>query len=196
MFIPYMKKYISSPDGVAKMGPFTILALSLSFVAMGFYPYLHNYGNHSGMGIIAYLKLMNLEFIAATMVAPVVLWALLIYTYKGRMLGVTLTDTEVIIDGLRKPAAINIADIATMAQPSPRDLMMARYTGSRTKNSIWGFVGPFYHKDYGPMQWYCTKRKNYVLLTTTANNKIVLTVDDHYDFMHSLLQLQPGIKEI
>lgn len=183
-------------DGVAKAGPVTIVALSISFVVMGFYPYLHNYSLHSSMSIAAYLKLMNIEFVAATMVTPVALLALVIYTYKGRMLGVTLTDTAIVIDGLRKPASIPIAEIATMAQPSPKDLMMARYTGSRTKNSIWGFVGPFYHKAYGPMQWYCTKRKNYVLLTTVNNNKIVLTVDDHFDLMHNLLQLKPDIKEV
>jgi hypothetical protein len=189
-----MKIYNSSLDGFAKVGSVTLLTLSVGFMALGVYPFLNHYSSNSHLSFIAYLKLLNAETIGIAFITPVVLWLLTAFTYRNRMVGVTLTDKAILINGPRKPKIILLSEIATATQPTTAELMNARYTGSRIKNSVWGFIGTFYNKANGYMQWYCTQKKNYILLTTTAKTKIVLTVDNPTEFMKDLHAVKPDLQ--
>jgi hypothetical protein len=43
---------------------------------------------------------------------------------------------------------------------------------------LFGYYGKFRNKTFGNMTWYATQQKNYLIIETTNNRKIVLTPDD------------------
>ena len=51
---------------------------------------------------------------------------------------------------------------------------------------LFGYYGKFYNRTLGWMNWFATQRKNYIILETTGNDKIVLTPDNAEEFMTAL----------
>ncbi|HMG16437.1 MAG TPA: PH domain-containing protein [Saprospiraceae bacterium] len=43
---------------------------------------------------------------------------------------------------------------------------------------LFGYYGYFYNRKQGKMTWYATQKRNYVILLTNTDKKIVLTPDD------------------
>ena len=48
---------------------------------------------------------------------------------------------------------------------------------------LFGYYGKFANKKLGMMTWYATRRDNAVLVTTTADKKIIITPDDPAKFV-------------
>ena len=121
-------------------------------------------------------------------IIPLALLMLLMYMLKPSAL--VLDGGSLTIMRLFKPVTIQLSDIA-MARP----LDASEVKGSlRTfgNGGLFGYFGKFYNSQFGHMTWYCTQRKNYVLLEKRDGKSIVLSPDDPTAFLRELKAQMPG----
>lgn len=124
--------------------------------------------------------------------APALLGVMLIAFWLYRPEGIELTDDALVIS--RKTSAVSIpySDIVQITLPENKDLRLAVRTFGN--GGLFGYTGKYYKQPYGSMTWYCSQRKNYVLLETTAGKKIVVTPDERDAMVSDLRRRIPTIK--
>ncbi len=121
--------------------------------------------------------------------APALLTVMLIAFWLYRPEAIEITDDALVIKRKISTISIPYADIVQIALPENNDLRLAVRTFGN--GGLFGYTGKYYKQPYGSMTWYCSQRKNYVLLETTAGKKIVATPDER-DAMVSDLRRRLG----
>jgi hypothetical protein len=58
---------------------------------------------------------------------------------------------------------------------------------------LFGYTGKYYNSRFGKMTWYCTQRKNYVLLILSDKKKIVITPDNPAELLVPVKRLMIGV---
>jgi len=105
---------------------------------------------------------------------------------------VTLTDEAVVVERKISKVSIPYPDIVQVTLPENKDLRFAVRTFGN--GGLFGYTGRYYKQPYGSMTWYCSQRKNYVLLETSAGKTIVVTPDER-DAMVNELKTKIKTKE-
>lgn len=75
-----------------------------------------------------------------------------------------------------KDQTIAIRSIKNVFLPEKETMMWTKRTLGN--GGLFGYYGKFSNENYGDMRWYATRRDNYLMIETNANQKIVLTPDD------------------
>lgn len=109
-------------------------------------------------------------------IAPVLLTVMLAAFWLYRPEAVTLTDEAAVVERKISKISIPYSDIVQVTLPEDKDLRFAVRTFGN--GGLFGYTGKYYKQPYGSMTWYCSQRKNYVLLETSAGKKIVVTPDE------------------
>lgn len=118
---------------------------------------------------------------------------MLIAFWLYRPEAIELTDEALVVKRKISTVSIPYADIVEITLPDNKDLRLAVRTFGN--GGLFGYTGKYYKQPYGPMTWYCSQRKNYVLLETTAGKKILVTPDDR-DAMMSDLRRRLGAEKL
>ncbi|MBL7691787.1 MAG: hypothetical protein JNM41_09335 [Flavipsychrobacter sp.] len=129
--------------------------------------------------VTGYKSIGEMEGSPATIVAfigPVLLTVMLVAFWLYRPEAVTLTDEAVVVDRKISKISIPYSDIAQIILPEAKDMRFAVRTFGN--GGLFGYTGKYFKQPYGSMTWYCSQRKNYVLLETSAGKKIVVTPDE------------------
>lgn len=123
--------------------------------------------------------------------APVLLGGLLITFYGYKPLGITITTAEVGINRKLAPVSIPYSEISTVQLLEDKDLSGAVRTFGN--GGLFGYTGKYYKNPFGSMTWYCTQRKNYLLIEKKDGKKIVITPDQPLDLLASLKEHAPHL---
>lgn len=178
-----MKTFSSKLDFTAVIALATMLLMGTWFLYMGFSPYFEHY---SQMSYTDYLKLQNERFLVYVLVMPVLMAVMLYYSYWNRVRMIQIADGMLTVVRKRKPATIALSDIASVTTVPAKEIGYSTYQESTWRRSLVGFTGKYYNKNFGDMQWYCTKSKNYVLLTLKDNRKVAFTPDEPEEFVNEV----------
>ncbi len=130
-------------------------------------------------GVTGYKSIGEMEGWPTTMLAflaPVLLTAMLIAFWLYRPEAITLTDEAIVMERKISKISIPYSEIVQVTLPENKDMRFAVRTFGN--GGLFGYTGKYYKQPYGSMTWYCSQRKNYVLLETSAGKKIVVTPDD------------------
>lgn len=138
-------------------------------------------------GVTGYKSIGEIEGGLTTIVAflaPVLLTAMLIAFWLYRPAAVTLTDEAVVVERKISKISIPYSDVVQVTLPEHKELRFAVRTFGN--GGLFGYTGKYYKQPYGSMTWYCSQRKNYVLLETSAGKKIVVTPDERDAMVNEL----------
>jgi hypothetical protein len=172
-----MKKFPSSLDRMAKAVPYFLVALTIVILAVGFLGY--NLTDHDPLALIPILS------------GPLIIIGVLISMYYLKPLALAVDDNGITVERKIKPVLIRFTDIS-----EARILPAGDMTGAiRTfgNGGLWGYTGQFYSRKMGSMTWYCTQRRNYILLHKTSGKKIIITPDDPSGFLNEVRTMQPAL---
>ncbi len=169
-----MKRYSSSMDGLAKTVPVLVAGLVAASL---------------GVSLWAARDESTLIIVCTSILPLVTLIVILGGTWKARIKCITLDDNAITIERSLWPATIMLADIKSIRKVD--DMMFALRTFGN--GGMFGYTGSFYKKSIGRMQWFCSQRKNYVLMETTSGKKIVITPDEREEFMKDVEKKAPYV---
>jgi hypothetical protein len=123
------------------------------------------------------------------LIIPILLFGLVIVMYVYRTKAVIIDDNGIVIDRIAKRVTINYSDIHSVK--TVPDMRFAIRTFGN--GGVFGYTGYFYKKGIGSMRWYCTQRRNYILIEKTNNKKIVVTPDDPDGFISDIQAIHPEL---
>lgn len=123
-------------------------------------------------------------------IAPVLLITLLIAFYILKPRYITADTSELAIHSITRPVSFPYHTICSVSKVSSKDMSGAVRTFGN--GGLFGYTGKYYNSRLGKMTWYCTQRKNYILLTLTNNKKIVITPDDPEALLEELRSVAPA----
>ena len=118
-------------------------------------------------------------------VIPIVIISIAMFILSP--LSVTVDDHSIMIIRRAKPVTIEFSDIAGISKVA--DMKFALRTFGN--GGLFGYTGQYYKKGIGSMTWYCTQRKNYLLIEKTNGKKIVITPDDPDGLIQDIKQTHP-----
>lgn len=168
-----MNRHPSSTDTLAGIIiPLLVFALTIS-TAVFSYKATHN----ASTTYIAYL-------------APVLLLTLLVAFYILKPLYITADADALTIHRIYGPASFPYTTIYSISMLSNKDMSGAVRTFGN--GGLFGYTGKYYNSRFGKMTWYCTKRKNYLLIILTNNKKIVITPDNPAELLMELSKNAPA----
>jgi hypothetical protein len=130
-------------------------------------------------GVTGYKSIGEMEGGPTTILAflgTVLLTIMLITFWLYRPEAVSLTEEALVVERKVSKISIPYSDIVQITLPEDKDMRFAVRTFGN--GGLFGYTGKYYKQPYGSMTWYCSQRKNYVLLETSAGKKIVVTPDD------------------
>lgn len=158
--------------------------MGLFFLSMGLVPY---FKQSSHVSYYEFLKhQQNDRVIPYVILTPALITILLLLSYRKRVRGLQVDDGKIEVDRRNKKVEIPLSSIETITTIPAKDLMLSTYQGGVFRKSLVGFTGKYYHKNFGEMQWYCTKSNNYVLVTLKDKEKIVFTPDEPERFVNEV----------
>ncbi len=178
-----MKTFSSKLDFTAIIALAVMSLMGIWFLYMGFSPYFVHF---SHLSYTDYLKLQNERFLVYVLVMPVVLFVILYYSYWNRVRMIEISDGTLTVVRKRKLTTIAMSDIASVTTVPATEIGFSTYQDSTWRRSLVGFTGKYYNKNFGDMQWYCTKSKNYVLITLKDKRKIAFTPDEPERFVNEV----------
>jgi len=172
-----MKRFISSLDKTSSIITWSIAALAVVILLVSIRAYKRSDGDP-----------LILVFSG---IAPVLLIGIMLGMYFFRIMAITLNDTSLTIERQIKPVNINYQDIKSVRKVQDEEMKMTIRTFGN--GGLFGYTGLYYNKKLGSMNWYCTQRKNYILIVKTNNKQLVITPDDPDSFMRELRLIKPGL---
>jgi hypothetical protein len=166
-----MPNYISSPDRLPKIKMWSLLAIVL-IVAIILYFIIFKPEKESlaGLGVF---------------VTVVVIYIGMILMYFQKPESIEITDRGVIIRLRINPLIIPFFNIKSIRKAEAND-MNGVILSSLIYSLSFGYSGMYWNKNMGDMWWYCSQRKNYIIIDTNNNTRIVITPDDPEGFMKDL----------
>jgi len=160
-----MKRYACSLDATARYIPWLIVALAIFIFFTGV--------SQNGIG--------NIDFFIS--VLPVLILAVLVIAmYLLKPLAITMDENMITIERKIRPVVIPLSDVLSVQRVDSMRYIFRTFGNG----GVFGYTGIFYKKGIGSMTWYCTQRKNYVLIEKTNGKKIVITPDEPEEFMKDL----------
>jgi hypothetical protein len=124
------------------------------------------------------------EYVLEIAPAAFILLSLDISMYLLKPLSVNVAADAIVVDRKIKPVQISFTDIKEIRLVEPSDMRMSIRTFGN--GGVFGYTGLYYNRKMGSMRWYCTQRKNYVLIATTKGKKMIVTPDEPGAFMNEL----------
>eukprot|EP01041_Mallomonas_annulata_P000231 gene231-416_t len=171
-----MNKYTTSTDTLAgTIIPLLVGALVISTAVYGYKatlnapPTLNTY--------IAYI-------------APLLLLTLLVAFYILKPLYITADADALTIHRMVGPVSFPYSTIFSISMLSNKDMSGSIRTFGN--GGLFGYTGKYYNSRLGKMTWYCTQRKNYILLILSDNKKIVITLDNPAGLLMELRKNAPA----
>lgn len=107
-------------------------------------------------------------------ITPALLLGISIAMYFLRPLSVKIYDFSITINRKIKPVIIEFSEVRAISKVHDMKFAMRTFGNG----GLFGYTGKYYQKDIGSMTWYCTQRKNYILIEKTNGKNIVITPDD------------------
>jgi hypothetical protein len=101
--------------------------------------------------------------------------ALYLLAYSYRPIKYVLDATHLIIRRRIKDVKIPVSEIRDAFLVRKESMTWTERTGGN--GGLFGFYGAF-KNTFGPMTWYATRLKNYIMIETTDNDRIVITPDN------------------
>ena len=178
-----MKTFSSKLDFTAIIALVVLSLMVIWFLYMGLSPY---FMHASHMSYTDFLKLQNERFLVYVLVMPVATTVILLHSYWNRVRMIQIADGALTVVRKRKPAKILLSDIASVLAIPAKEIGFSTYQESSWRRSLVGFTGKYYNKNFGEMQWYCTKSKNHILVTLKDNRKIAFTPDEPERFVNEV----------
>ena len=167
-----MKRYECSLDQFAKYVPWFIIGLCIYVVS-----------KKTIIVQAAHKDIMLVPVIFVTVLLP----GIVIAMYLLKTIAVIVDENAITIERKIRPVVINFSDIVSVKR-----VENMRYTIRTFGNGgVFGYTGMYYKKGIGFMRWYCTQRKNYILIEKTNNKKIVITPDDPESFIKDIEAKNP-----
>ena len=166
-----MRSFPSSLDKIATLVPYFLVALAL---------------------LIAVPEYFNLKqgnavpweyWLAIAPVCTIIL-GLDIAMYFLKPISVNIEADTIVIDRKVMPVRIGFSAIKEIRTVDNADMRMSIRTFGN--GGVFGYTGLYYNRKMGSMRWYCTQRKNYVLIVTTKGKKMIVTPDEPESFMNVL----------
>jgi len=179
-----MKTFTSKLGTSAYMGIIVLFAMILLFLSMGLVPYFKHSSHVSYYEFLKFQK--NDRVIPYVVLTPALLAILLYSSYRKRLRCLQVTDGTLVVDRCSKKVVIPLSTIESITAIPANDMMHFTYEGGFFRKSMIGFIGKYYHKNFGEMQWYCTKSINYVMVVLKDKQKIVFTPDEPEDFVNEV----------
>lgn len=172
-----MKTFTSSPDRIATTVPYLLILIALVPLILGIF------------------KHQELEKSPAILIAfatgPAIVITLNIYMFLYRTLSINIDTDNIIINRKLKPVTISLSGIKSIREIS--DSEMKNTIRTFGNGGLWGYTGWFYNRNLGKMLWYCTQRKNYILIEKTDNKKIVISPDKPDELIQFIRLLAPQL---
>ena len=167
-----MKRYPCSLDKFATYTPWFILGLAIYIVAKSLM-----ITQYTGPGII------KIPIIVVLVLLP----GIVIAMYMLRTHAIIVDEYSITIDRKTRPVVISFSDILYIKRVDTMKYAIRTFGNG----GVFGYTGLYYKKGIGSMRWYCTQRKNYILIEKTNNKKIVITPDDPEGFMRDIEAKNP-----
>lgn len=171
-----MTKHYTSPDTIAG----TIVPASLATLTI----------------ITATFAVINTTTATSTpelilpFLAPALILTLLIVFYLYRSHYITIHQDALEIYRTANTITLKYTDIKKIELLNDNDMRgTIRTLGN---GGIYGYTGKFYNRKFGTMTWYCTKRKNYILIELNNLKKIVFTPDNPKEVLTDLRNNVPS----
>ena len=162
-------RYQCSLDNIAKYLPWAIIVLMVGTVVTVI---LGDPSAVSTSGVIA-----------AIAVPILLIVGVMIPMYVLMPVNVLVNDSAIVIER-RKTSSVTIPFSEIISIQRIDNMRFAVRTFGN--GGMFGYTGKFYKKGIGSMTWYCTQRKNYVLIETINGKKIVITPDNPDGFMKNV----------
>ena len=172
-----MKRFTSSLDQLSQIITYCVIALGIVLLIIGYIAYKKSGGEPMVLISIA--------------LGPVILGSLTIAMYYLQPRSVGLDDNSITIGRKLHPVSISLSDISSV-----RALDKGELSGTiRTfgNGGLLGYTGLYYNKKLGSMNWYCTQRKNYILIEKKDHKKIIITPDNPIEFLQALHIINPSV---
>ena len=169
-----MKEYKCSLDNMARFIPWFILILAIA-VTKQLYITMPPFVNRG---------------IPLPYFAPALLIVVFIITYLLKPLSINVYDSNITIHRRVSPVTIPFSDIRAISKVENMGFAFRTFGNG----GMFGYTGKYYNAGLGRMTWYCTQRRNYILVEKTDGKKIVFTPDDPDSFMHDLALKHPSLQ--
>ncbi len=165
-----MHNYLFSTDKLSKIITWIVVAVMILPSAIGYSAFLRSGKDPAALiGIFA---------------GPVILFILTITMYLLMPVSAEITGTGITIHRRINPPTFLFTDIKSISIPDPEDMKGVLRTFGN--GGLFGYTGKYWNKKMGSMSWYCTQRRNYIIIDMQNNNRIVITPDDPEGFMKDL----------
>lgn len=171
-----MKRYTTSNDPLAGV----IIPILVGGLAISTAAFSYKATQNAPAAIAAYI----------VFIAPLLLLTLLIAFYILKPKYITADTNGLAIHRLTNPVSIPYSTISSISSITNSDISGSVRTFGN--GGLFGYTGRYYNSRLGKMTWYCTQRKNYVLVTLTNNKKIVITPDNPADLVVELRKYAPA----
>ena len=162
-----MKEYKSSLDTIARFAPWFLILLAAVLFEKHF---------EASLTMVENLRVPLFYF------GPGIIAVLYISMYLLRTTSIGIDSSTIVINRPVKPVTIDFSDIASIRKVENMKGAMRTFGNG----GVFGYTGKYYKKDFGSMTWYCTQRKNYILIEKTNGKKLVITPDDVDGFMQDV----------
>ena len=165
-----MHNYLCSTDKLSKIITWIVVAILILPSVIGYSAFLR-----SGKDPVALIGILA---------GPVILFILTIAMYLLMPVSAEITGTGITIHRKISPPTFSFADIKSIRMPEPDEMKGVLRTFGN--GGLFGYTGKYWNKKMGSMSWYCTQRRNYIIIDMQNNKRIVITPDDPEGFMKDL----------
>ena len=168
-----MKEYKCSLDNMARFVPLFIFILAI-LVTRQLYISMPPFANRG---------------IPLPYFVPVLLIIIFVTTYLLKPLSIVVDDSGITIQRRLNPVTIRFSDIRVISKVENMGFAFRTFGNG----GMFGYTGKYYNAGLGRMTWYCTQRKNYILVEKTDGKKIVFTPDDPDSFIRDMALKNPQL---
>jgi hypothetical protein len=166
-----MKTFKASLDNLSK--GLTVFCIVLSiFVPVSILIPL--YTNHQ----LPFMAYVTVGFVT------LIVWVVIIAMYLYRPLEYDVDEKLFSIKMPVRRSKISRLNIKQVRVVEPEELRFVIRTFGN--GGIFGYTGWYYNRQIGKMRWFATQRKNYILIETIDNKRIIITPDDPDGFLKEI----------
>jgi Bacterial PH domain len=136
--------------------------------------------------LVGYLVIQSIQLLVGGKQGPAPLFtvgivaalllATTLYCYYTMPRAIATDPEKLTIETKAKQVRIFYGDIRTIRKAD--DGEMSGVVRTFGNGGCFGYTGLYYNKALGSMRWYCTQRKNYIIIEKTDAKRLVVTCDD------------------
>lgn len=124
-------------------------------------------------------------------IAPAILPIIIIFLYCQMVVSINVEKYSLTIERRNyKQVVILFSDIKSIQQIPNEDMRFSVRTFGN--GGMFGYTGKYYNRKQGSMTWYCTQRKNYIMIEKNDGKKIVFTPDLPNEFLSEVKKMNSG----